>query len=160
MKIISLWQPWATLIAYGFKSIETRGWESSYRGVIAIHAAKKWNESLKAICLTEPFRTCLSAAGYNNADDLPRGFVVAKAELKYIFYIFQPTNGQIDLTDCDIKRWGATHEREFGDYSPGRFGWVLADIERYFIPIPSNGKQGLWEWQEPDKIVTISEAKK
>jgi len=41
MKALSLWQPWASAIALGSKRIETRGWATSYRGPLAIHAAKR-----------------------------------------------------------------------------------------------------------------------
>lgn len=41
MKVITLWEPWASLIAVGAKMIETRSWNTNYRGRIAIHAAKK-----------------------------------------------------------------------------------------------------------------------
>lgn len=39
MPVLTLWQPWASLIALGAKTIETRGWSTSHRGRIAIHAA-------------------------------------------------------------------------------------------------------------------------
>lgn len=39
MKALTLWQPWASLVALGVKSIETRSWSTSYRGQLAIHAA-------------------------------------------------------------------------------------------------------------------------
>lgn len=41
MKAITLWQLWASLLACGAKKYETRSWATSYRGPIAIHAAKK-----------------------------------------------------------------------------------------------------------------------
>ena len=41
MKALSLWQPWASLIAAGVKRFETRHWETRHRGPIAIHAAKR-----------------------------------------------------------------------------------------------------------------------
>ena len=41
MKAITIWQPWASLLACGGKRFETRSWATSYRGPIAIHAAKK-----------------------------------------------------------------------------------------------------------------------
>jgi len=41
IKAISLWQPWASLVANGLKLYETRGWPTKYRGVLAIHAAKR-----------------------------------------------------------------------------------------------------------------------
>ncbi|MBP0020973.1 MAG: ASCH domain-containing protein, partial [Cyanobacteria bacterium SBLK] len=31
-KAISLWQPWASLIAMGRKKFETRHWSTDYRG--------------------------------------------------------------------------------------------------------------------------------
>ena len=40
IKAISLWQPWASLIALGGKKIETRSWPTKYRGPLAIHASK------------------------------------------------------------------------------------------------------------------------
>ncbi len=41
MKAITIWQPWASLIACGAKKFETRSWATNYRGPIAIHVAKK-----------------------------------------------------------------------------------------------------------------------
>src|SRR5271154_3146538 len=39
MKALTLWQPWASLMAMGHKKVETRVWETKYREPIAIHAA-------------------------------------------------------------------------------------------------------------------------
>lgn len=41
MKALSLWQPWASAIALGAKRVETRSWETLYRGPLLIHAAKR-----------------------------------------------------------------------------------------------------------------------
>lgn len=41
MKVLSIIEPWASLIANGKKSIETRSWKTSYRGELYIHASKK-----------------------------------------------------------------------------------------------------------------------
>lgn len=38
MKAITLHQPWASLIALGVKTVETRSWNTNYRGTLAIHA--------------------------------------------------------------------------------------------------------------------------
>ena len=40
MKFLTLRQPWASLIALGVKTIETRSWSTSFRGPLAIHAGK------------------------------------------------------------------------------------------------------------------------
>lgn len=41
MKALTLHQPWASLIALGVKTVETRSWSTAYRGPLAIHAAKR-----------------------------------------------------------------------------------------------------------------------
>ena len=38
MKIITLKQPWASLVAYGIKKYEFRTWKTNYRGKLLIHA--------------------------------------------------------------------------------------------------------------------------
>lgn len=38
MKAITLHQPWASLVAEGVKTIETRSWSTKYRGPLVIHA--------------------------------------------------------------------------------------------------------------------------
>jgi hypothetical protein len=39
-KGLTLLQPWASLIALGVKTIETRSWSTSWRGGLVIHAGK------------------------------------------------------------------------------------------------------------------------
>ena len=46
MKIITIRQPWAHLIARGSKNIENRTWQTSYRGPVLIHASLNINRAL------------------------------------------------------------------------------------------------------------------
>ena len=39
MKVLSIKEPWASLIMNGTKRIETRSWKTKYRGEIYIHAS-------------------------------------------------------------------------------------------------------------------------
>lgn len=41
MKAITLWQPWASLVALRYKHYETRSWATTHRAPLAIHAAKR-----------------------------------------------------------------------------------------------------------------------
>ena len=41
MKALSLHQPWASMIAIGTKTIETRRWKTNYRGDLLICSTKK-----------------------------------------------------------------------------------------------------------------------
>ncbi len=38
--VLSLKQPWAALLAAGRKTVEIRRWQTSYRGLVLIHAAR------------------------------------------------------------------------------------------------------------------------
>ncbi|MEG6584905.1 ASCH domain-containing protein [Dendrosporobacter sp. 1207_IL3150] len=138
MKAITLWQPWASLLASGAKKYETRTWATTYRGQLAIHAAKKFPKEEIELCWEEPFKTSLSKSGLK-VEDLPRGAIIAIA----------------NLTDClkvneeFIKNLAGTTELEFGDYEIGKYAWVLTDV-RPIKPIAVSGKQGLWNWNEAD----------
>jgi hypothetical protein len=41
MQILTLWQPWASLVAIGAKTIETRGRPTNYRGPLLIHGTRR-----------------------------------------------------------------------------------------------------------------------
>ena len=42
-------------------------------------------------------------------------------------------------------------ERAFGNWSPGRYGWILSNPILFEKPIPARGKQGIWDW-EPEEM--------
>lgn len=44
MKTLSIRQPWAWLIAQGFKDVENRSWATTVRGQILIHAGKAFDK--------------------------------------------------------------------------------------------------------------------
>lgn len=44
MRVLSILQPWAWLIAHGHKDVENRRWSTRYRGSFLIHAGKRWGE--------------------------------------------------------------------------------------------------------------------
>jgi len=143
MRGFSLTQPWATLVAIGAKRIETRSWSTPYRGELLIHAAKGFPRDCQALCLREPFLTPLVRAGFNTVDDLPRGAIVAVGRVRNVWstdgltiiHAMRPEGFDELLTDT---------ERAFGNYAPGRFGWVFADVKRIAPPIPCKGALGLW----------------
>lgn len=127
MKCLSLWQPWATLIAIGAKRIETRSWATSYRGPLLIHTAKKWDTTLARLLETPPFEQAINTIGPVTP---PLGAILCRCELVDCL----PTE-RLSVTDL---------ERAFGDYRPRRFGWMLQNVVA-FPPVPWKGEQGLFE---------------
>lgn len=146
MKALTLTQPWATLVAIQAKRIETRSWNTSYRGLLAIHAAKGFPKWAKELCHQQP-PFCDVLAQY--LPSLPLGCIVATCRLVSVL----PTRElQDDGTIQMDKAAGCSdfemtsQERAFGDYEPGRFAWLFADIRAIRIPIPVKGSLGLWEF--------------
>ena len=135
---LSLTQPWATLVATGAKTIETRSWSTAHRGLIAIQAAKGFPADCRALCWRTPFAQALIEAGFDRAEQLPRGAIVAVAHLLHVAPIEHFVHGR--LPHALVAR-----EFAFGDFTPGRFGWVLGDIRRLREPIPCKGALGLWK---------------
>lgn len=133
MKGISLTQPWASLIALGAKTIETRDWGTTYRGPLAIHAAKCTadflEEYLVELCQQEPFRTGLGGRAFA---DLPRGAVVAVVRLIGC------------RTAAEVRRTITDSERAFGGYADGRTAWLLDSLRALDEPVPCRGLPGLW----------------
>ncbi len=136
MKAITLWEPWASLIALGAKRIETRSWPTSYRGPLAIHAAKNAEHIL--ISWDEPFLTALSPLqnSEKTAIAFDCGKVIAVADLVAC----------VEMTPANIAMVDEP-ERSFGDYQPGRWMWLLANVRR-IDPVPATGRQRIWEWEE------------
>lgn len=156
MKCISLWQPWATLIIIGAKHYETRSWWTSYRGPLLIHASKKLDEDSLSLCLDEPFRSALVAAGIQKIGDLPRGFILGQVQLADCLR----SNGRLGRGDPYILQGGTQigyPEQDFGDFSVGRFAFHLTNFKRFQTPIPLRAFQGIFN--VPDELVAEQLAK-
>lgn len=164
MRALSLWQPWATFIADGWKKVETRSWTTPYRGPIAIHAAKTEKglatvERLieEAGLEAEYFSTPSGAPLPHDTLDIdvafPRGVVVALADLADNFVVdgakregdelhVWKRNYELPLFKDAI----LVHRREgvLGDLSTGRAAWILENVRPLARPYPLKGRQGLW----------------
>lgn len=139
-KIITLWQPWASLIALGHKKYETRSWKTKYRGELIIHAAKR------KVVLDELARVSYDSVGhleysYLKSIDFPLGMIVAKCELTDCFTILNsPMYGA--LSSNIVISSIPTLERAVGDWQSGRFAWELSDVSAV-KPVPYKGSQGI-----------------
>jgi hypothetical protein len=133
MKCLSLIQPYATLVVHGRKRYETRSWRTDHRGLFAIHASRRFPEPLRQACFEEPYRYFLQHAGYRYAADLPLGAVIGSVEL-------------LDCLPAEEVRAGLSEEELFlGNFSAGRWAWVLANPRVLACPVPLSGRLGLFE---------------
>lgn len=126
MKVITIKQPFATLIAEGIKEYEFRTWKTKYRGDILIHAGKGVDK--KAM---EKYKDY----GY----DYPHGCIIAKATIT-------------DCIEIDDKARDMLKQKNRIVYSSvikstewKGYGFELSNIEK-IKPILINGKLSLWDY--------------
>jgi len=144
MKALTLTQPWASLVALGAKRIETRCWRTHYRGTLAIHAAKGFPKWAKDTC-NEPEFACELGPS-----PLPVGAVIATCRLISCIPTRELQQNRVIEVDPVANAqdfYLDDRERAFGDYSPGRWAWLLADVLPC-QPIPAKGSLSLWEWDD------------
>lgn len=142
MKVISLLQPWATLVVIGAKQIETRSWNTKHRGDLLIHASKKMSQEQIDLTHSEPFWNVLQ-----HLEELPLGKIIGKVVLEET----ARTESLLSLFQNKLKfRWLASlnvdNEKAFGDFSSGRWGWILSKPEAFKQPVQINGNRGLWNF--------------
>lgn len=144
MKALTLTQPYATLVALGVKTQETRSWKTPYRGQIAIHVAKSFPKKYQEKAGEHPF--CYELSGRSITLDAlkkVRGSVIAIATLTDCL---QVDEAGTSLQDGRISRFIADSQRPWGDFSPGRWIWFLEDIRPLDEPVPAKEMLGLWDW--------------
>ncbi len=147
MKLITLWEPWATLMAIGAKKIETRHWGTDYRGWVAIHSAKHWTADEDDLCWTSPFRESLIAAGVpvkpngcGRKFEFPLGHIIAVTKLVGCKMFASDAGG---LDSYGFRMLPPTEpEVSFGNYDEGRYGLLTEGVFKLPDPIPFKSRQG------------------
>lgn len=134
MRALTLWQPWASAVAWRLKRFETRSWATKYRGALAIHAAKR----KPLVCDLERLEPWLKAL----LDDLPLGKVVAVVEL---VECFEMTGAVLE----DV----ANREAELGDWRLGRFAWPMGVVRRLDRPVAAKGRQRIWIPRSGERVL-------
>lgn len=150
---LTVWQPWATLIAEGLKPFEFRGWAApvAYRGRrIAIHAGARplrrtevndliyrlGRNDWRMTGLIDPGRALtLLERAWSRPTELPLSSVICTAVLG------QP------IRDAELaKRMGVAWVNDSDRTEHSNWGWPLTEIERLVPFQPAKGAQGFWMW--------------
>jgi activating signal cointegrator 1 len=153
MKVISLLQPWASLVVLGHKKIETRSWDTKYRGPLLIHASAGKKDIYRQIMVD--FHQEFYHLNLPRYQDMPFGAIIGQANLVTTSILCPPYKDDVAPFGIYYNDKGAAfsdQELAFGDYSPGRYGWLLSDPVQFAQPIPAKGSLGLWEFDMPDHV--------
>ena len=131
MKVLSLTEPYATLIKNGVKTIETRSWKTSYRGKLYIHAS-----STK---ISKEYRENKDLMNLVDINNLNYGYIICSCELVDC----------IEMTDDFIEKVKLDNEEYIsGIYARGRYAWILRNIEILDKPIKAKGHLGIWNLEQ------------
>ncbi len=124
MKVLSIKEPWATLIINGCKQYEFRSWKTNYRGKILIHASKSIEK--KNIIRFSDLKL-----HYNP------GFIIGEAEIVDCIPVTREFEN--DLIRENELVYGATRNRD-------GYAWKLKNVKILDNPIEAKGRLGLWEF--------------
>ena len=143
MKALSLLQPWASLVVLGHKKVETRSWNTKYRGELLIHASTGKKPNQRSIHLD--FQQHFFDLQLPHFKDLPFGAIIGKVNLIDTF----PTEEVSHNCNFHIGKntWEMNdQELAFGDYSAGRYCWLLSETVLFDSPIPAKGSLSIWNY--------------
>lgn len=132
MRVLSIRQPWASLIVKGFKDVENRSWSTSIRGEIGVHASSAkseddWEDAIitasmiQTITFSDAEKWLIETIG--DFDKLQRGLIL----------------GTVEITDCKRERTSPWHFEE-------NWGFYLQNPKEIKKPIPAKGKLGFWDF--------------
>ena len=125
MKVITLKQPWATLVAEGLKKYEFRSWNYSYRGELLIHAGKGIDkEAMKRLAKYLP-------------EELPYGKILGKVKLVDCIKMSPEFKEILLKENSDIYTKSSFQEN---------YGWQVTDVDVFENPIEVKGHLSLWEY--------------
>ena len=138
MKVLSIKEPFASLIKNKFKFVETRSWKTNYRGEIYIHASiSSWK------ILTERDEKLKKILKDNT---LQYGNIICKCNLVDCVY----------MTKEYVENIKNNNPQEYlcGDFQEGRYAWVLDNIES-IEPIKAKGVLGIWNYYNEYEIMDL-----
>ena len=126
MKVLTIKQPWATLIMQGDKRFEFRSWRTKYRGELLIHAGKTIDkDAIKRLSKYLP-------------EEIPTGKILGKVKLVDCIKMSPEFKELLLKENKDIYTKSSFQEN---------YGWQVTDVEVFDKPIEAKGQLSLWEYQ-------------
>ena len=132
MKVLTIRQPWASLIMAGLKEYEFRSWKTNYRGELLIHAGKTIDKEAE-----KRLKKYLPAV-------LPTEQILGKVELIDCIKVTPQFLGGLRKINPDIYAKSTFKEG---------YAWSVKVLEKFDEPIETKGKLGLWNYIDEEKEI-------
>lgn len=145
MKAITLWEPWASLMAIGAKVNETRGVRTSHRGDICIHAAQA-DHGVPDSIYERVLDLFSDPKNRPIPDEVDMGCILAVVELwdvqpSEMFVVVEERKPYITISEDEFK---------FGNYLRGRWIYRTRNLRRLKTPVACRGAQSIGWTVPPD----------
>ena len=124
MKVLSIREPWASLIVNGYKTYEFRTWNTKYRGKILIHSS-----------LSIEKKNLNRFKNYNI--NINSGYIIGEAQITDSVWIDEKLHKKLLKKDKEVYK-----------NSVNCYGFKLENIKKYKKPIPAKGRLGFWNFEE------------
>ncbi len=127
MKVLTIKQPWASLIILGYKRFEFRSWQTKYRGDLLIHAGLGVDkEAMTRLAKYLP-------------EELPKGEIIGKVKLVDCIKMSPEFKELLLNENSEIYKNSVFKEN---------YGWQMTDVQKFDKPIKAKGHLSLWEYDE------------
>lgn len=134
LPVITLYQPWATWIVRGWKTIETRThnrFSCLLHNRVLIHAGLTTDNS---VLVTEnPYLTHEQLI--QKPEEIVNGYILGSVHVNY-YGALNDMNSKASLIDCGTTR---------------RYGLFLDNVQKFDNPIPEKGSMGIWYYDLTNK---------
>ena len=125
MKVLTIREPWASLIVNGYKKYEFRSWKTNYRGKILIHTSSIIDKDM-----LDRFKD------YNL--DYVTGAIIGEAEIVDCILIDKDFNDKLRSDNPVV--YGNSNYVE-------TYAWKLDNVKKYDKVIYTKGKLGIWNYE-------------
>lgn len=142
-RVLTVKQPWASLIAKGVKDVENRTWHTQYRGLLAIHAGQSYDETAHLDPVAGATFTDHPVIRRLRRPELPTAAIVALVDLQDV-HSYRECQSANRGAMCSL--WGQAEA----------IHWVLGNVRELADPFPWPGGLGLRKLS-PEVTETLQE---
>ena len=125
MKVLTIREPWASLIVNGYKKYEFRSWKTNYRGKILIHTSSIIDKDM------------LDRFSDYNLDYIT-GAIIGESEIVDCILIDKDFNDKL-RSDNPVVYGNSNHVETYA--------WKLDNVKKYDKIIYTKGKLGIWNYE-------------
>ena len=126
MKVLTIKEPWASLIIEGYKKYEFRSWKTKYRGKILIHAGMTIEQDM--------------LKRFKDYKFIPNpGYIIGEATLVDCILVDEKFNEELKKIDPVV--YGRNNHT-------CAYAWKLENVIKYNHLVPVKGKLGLWNYEK------------